>query len=210
VLTGSAERPSFSATYSSTCGSMLAKVPTAPEIAQVAISSRAASSRALQRENSAWACASLSPKVTGSAWMPWLRPMVGVYLCSSARAFSAASSPSRSASRMSLARANCTASVVSSTSELVMPWCMKRASGPTCSATQSRKAMTSCLSTASFASIAATSMAGFLAHQSHRALAALSGTTPRSASFCVACASISNQMRYRASASHSAVICGRA
>jgi hypothetical protein len=34
-------RPIFSATYSSTRGSMLAKVPTAPEIAQVAISARA-------------------------------------------------------------------------------------------------------------------------------------------------------------------------
>ena len=33
--------------------------------------------------------------------MPWLRPMVGVSLCSSARVFSAARSRSRSASRMS-------------------------------------------------------------------------------------------------------------
>ncbi len=29
--------------------------------------------------------------MVGSAWMPWLRPMVGVSLCSSARRFSAAS-----------------------------------------------------------------------------------------------------------------------
>ena len=53
VETGSMARPSFSATYSSTAGSMLAKVPTAPEIAQVAISARAAISRALARQNSA-------------------------------------------------------------------------------------------------------------------------------------------------------------
>ena len=45
VETGSTVRPSFSATCASTRGSMLAKVPTAPEIAQVAISSRAATSR---------------------------------------------------------------------------------------------------------------------------------------------------------------------
>ena len=45
--------------------------------------------------------------------------------------------------RMSVARASCTERQVSSTSELVIPWCMKRASGPTCSATQSRKAITS-------------------------------------------------------------------
>jgi hypothetical protein len=37
-------------------------------------------------------CASLTPKVVGSAWMPWLRPMVTVSLCSKARRFSAASS----------------------------------------------------------------------------------------------------------------------
>ena len=53
VETGSGLRPSFFATCSSTRGSMLAKVPTAPEIAQVEISSRAATSRARARENSA-------------------------------------------------------------------------------------------------------------------------------------------------------------
>jgi hypothetical protein len=46
-------RPIFSATYSSTRGSILAKVPTAPEIAQVAISARAATRRSLARSNSA-------------------------------------------------------------------------------------------------------------------------------------------------------------
>ena len=35
--------------------------------------------------------------MVGSAWMPWLRPMVGVILCSKARRFSAASSASTSA-----------------------------------------------------------------------------------------------------------------
>ena len=34
----------------------------------------------------------MTPKVVGSAWMPWLRPMVSVILCSKARVFSAASS----------------------------------------------------------------------------------------------------------------------
>ncbi len=41
VETGSGSRPSFFATNASTRGSMLAKVPTAPEMAQVEISSRA-------------------------------------------------------------------------------------------------------------------------------------------------------------------------
>jgi hypothetical protein len=42
VLIGSGRRPSFSQTCSSTAGSILAKVPTAPEIAPVATSHRAA------------------------------------------------------------------------------------------------------------------------------------------------------------------------
>ena len=103
VETGSTVRPSFSATCASTRGSILAKVPTAPEIAQVAISARAATSRARLRANSACACASFSPKVTGSAWMPWLRPIVGVSLCSIARRLSTASNASRSASSRSAA-----------------------------------------------------------------------------------------------------------
>jgi hypothetical protein len=59
--------------------------------------------------------------VVGSAWMPWLRPMRRVSLCSKARFFSAASTLSISASRMSDARTNCTFSVVSSTSDEVIP-----------------------------------------------------------------------------------------
>ena len=49
----------------------------------------------------------------------------------------------------------------------------KRASGPTSRATQSRKAITSCLVTASIASIASTSIFGSVRHQSHSACAAL-------------------------------------
>ena len=73
----------------------------------------------------------MTPKVVGSAWMPWLRPMVGVILYSSARFLSAASRASVSPIRMSAARASCTFRQVSSTSDEVMPWCTKRASGPT-------------------------------------------------------------------------------
>jgi hypothetical protein len=87
---------------------------------------------------------------------------------------------------------------------------MKRASSPTFSETQVRKAMTSCLVTASIASIASTSIAGFVAHQSHNAFAADFGTVPSSARASVACASISNQMRNRFSADQIAVISGRA
>jgi hypothetical protein len=100
---------------------MLANVPTAPEMAQVATSARAATSRARLRWNSAWACASLRPNVVGSAWMPCERPMVGVSLCSKARRSSAARSASTSAIRRSAARTSWTLKHVSSTSEDVMP-----------------------------------------------------------------------------------------
>jgi 2-methylfumaryl-CoA isomerase len=53
VDTGSTVRPICSATWASTRGSILAKVPTAPEIAHVAMSMRAAISRSRLRENSA-------------------------------------------------------------------------------------------------------------------------------------------------------------
>jgi len=67
VDTGSGRRPSLAATCASTAGSMLAKVPTAPEMAQVAISSRAQARRRLARLNAAWCPASFKPKVVGSA-----------------------------------------------------------------------------------------------------------------------------------------------
>jgi hypothetical protein len=53
VETGSIARPSLAATCASTLGSILAKVPTAPEMAQVATSLRAAISLSLARLNSA-------------------------------------------------------------------------------------------------------------------------------------------------------------
>ena len=53
VETGSASSPIFAATWASTEGSILAKVPTAPEIAQVATSARAIARRDRLRSISA-------------------------------------------------------------------------------------------------------------------------------------------------------------
>ena len=69
---------------------------------------------------------------------------VGVSVLEGAR-FSAASRASTSAISRSAARVELhREKQVSSTSEEVMPWCTKRASGPTISARWVRKAMTSC------------------------------------------------------------------
>ena len=55
----------------------------------------------------------------------------------------ARASPSNHRPECRAASVICTASVVSSTSDDVMPWCIQRAAGPTDAATFSRKAMTS-------------------------------------------------------------------
>ena len=121
VEIGSGLSPSFSHTCASTFGSILANVPTAPEIAQVATSSRAATSRFSPRSISAWKRAKVSPMVVGSAWMPWLRPILTVSLCSKARRLSAARSSFMSSIRRSAARTSWMLKAVSSTSELVIP-----------------------------------------------------------------------------------------
>ncbi len=196
-------------------GSTLAKVPTGPEMAQVAISARAATNRLRLRVKAAKWPASLTPKVVGSAWMPWLRPMVIVSLCSSARFLSAARSRSMSSIRISVASVSWTEKLVSSTSDEVMPWCTKRDCGPMNSPSQVRKAITSCLVTRSMASIFSTlplgsacSAAIAFLPPSQIARAASLGMTPSSAMASQACASISNQMRKRFSGAQMAAICG--
>ena len=111
----------------------------------------------------------------------------------------------RGRERLVAARTSCTLKQVSSTSDEVMPWWTKRASGPTCSARLVRKAMTSWRVSRSISSMRSTSKAP----RSHTALAASFGMTPSSACASQACASISNQMRNLFSGSQMAVISGR-
>ncbi len=47
--------------------------------------SRAWRTRSMSRSSSASHTASFSPKVIGSACTPWVRPIIGVHLCSRAR-----------------------------------------------------------------------------------------------------------------------------
>ena len=107
-----------------------------------------------------------------------------------------------------MARTSCTLKQVSSTSDEVMPWCTKRASGPTISARCVRKAMTSCFTSRSISSMRATSKTALEPFSQTTAAASL-GTTPSSARALVAWASISNQMRNFVSGDQMAVISGR-
>ena len=82
---GAGRSPSCSHTYASTCGSTLEYVPTAPDTLPTATASRARSSRTRSRRSCSAQSASLLPKVMGSAWIPCVRPAMGVSRCSRAR-----------------------------------------------------------------------------------------------------------------------------
>ena len=177
---------------------MLAKVPTAPEIAQVATSARAATRR----------CAGAVELGIGLGELQAEGGRLGVDAVASGRWSASSCARRRGASAPRAARrgrragcrrraTSCTARQVSSTSDEVMPWCTKRASGPTISARCVRKAMTSCLTSRSIASMRATSNVGVRGPSPRSSAAASFGMTPSSASASAACASISNQMRKR-------------
>ncbi len=109
---------------------------------------------------------------------------------------------------MSAARVSCTLKQVSSTSEEVIPWWTKRAfSAPTISLRWVRKAMTSCLVSASIASMRSTSKVTSFAF--HTASAFSRGMVPRSAMASPAWASISNQMRNLDCGAQTATMSGR-
>jgi len=100
---------------------MLANVPTAPESFPTEITSRARRRRTTFLRISSAHRAILRPKVIGSAWMPWVRPIITVSLCSKALFRSASKTPCASRMRRVSACRICTAKEVSSTSELVIP-----------------------------------------------------------------------------------------
>ncbi len=122
--------------------------------------------------------------------MPWLRPIIGVSLNSTARLATVARSALSMRAIWSHDSTICTASVVSRMSDDVSPWCIQRAAGPTDAATFSRKAMTSCCVRFSISRICATSNFAF----ARISAASAFGTSPSSASASVASVSISSQM----------------
>ena len=100
VDAGSGSSPSRSHARRSTSGSVAEYVPTAPESLPTRMPSRAAARRCRSRSSANAQPASFSPKVTGSAWMPWVRPTCKVSRCSSARATTASNARSSCSSTM--------------------------------------------------------------------------------------------------------------
>ena len=157
--TGAGSRPSRAHTAASMDGSRCANVPTAPDSLPTLIPARARCTRSMFRWFSAYQRASFRPSEIGSAWTPCVRPIIGVWRCSSARARMASpslASPSRIRSHASRIWS---AWAVSMTSDEVRPKWSQRASSPTFSATAVVKAMTSCLVFASISSMRAMSNA---------------------------------------------------
>ena len=105
----------------STSALTFACVPTAPEIEPTEMVSRARASRSTSRPSSAYQPATLKPNVIGSAWIPWLRPTIGVSRYWSARRCTTSTSRASSPSTTAVASRRTTAVAVSSTSELVRP-----------------------------------------------------------------------------------------
>ncbi len=191
--TGAGWRPSRAQTAPSIDGSRWAKVPTAPEIRPTATVDRARRSRTTSRCSCEYHVASFRPNVIGSAWTPWVRPIITVCRCSSARRRTTGSSASIRPRIWSVASTICSASAVSTTSEDVRPKCSQRALGPTYSATLVVKAIRSCWVVFSISSMRATSKLP-LARMSR---AASRGTRPASAITSAATVSTSSQVSNR-------------
>ena len=131
VLRTAGFNPSRVQTCVSTRGARWAWVPTAPLSLPTATRARVCRKRSSARPNSSYIKASFSPNVIGSAWMPWLRPIIGTSLKARARSAVTARNSARSARSRSQAAVIWTASVVSRMSEEVSPWWIQRAAGPT-------------------------------------------------------------------------------
>ena len=117
--------------------------------------------RSILRSVALYQSSNFKPKVVGSAWTPWVRPMVGVCLNSTARRFKTSASFSRSSIRTADACLICTLRPVSLTSVEVRPIWMYLASSPTYSPTLVRKAMMSWLISRSISWMRSTSKSAF-------------------------------------------------
>src|ERR1700692_4296731 len=116
----------------------------APVILPTAISAVAADRRVRERRTSSTKLASLTPRVSGSAWTPWVRPIITVSRWRSACSTSAPTSDSRSASITTAASWSWVARAVATTSDDVKPRWKYRPASPTVSCTAATNAAMSC------------------------------------------------------------------
>ena len=106
----------------STAGSTFEYVPTAPDSLHTATDSRAAARRVRSRSSCSAHSATLAPNVVGSAWMPWVRPIITVRRWVRARSTSVVTAARRwTSSTRSAASRIAQHSAVSTTSDDVSP-----------------------------------------------------------------------------------------
>jgi len=191
-VAGTGTRPSRSPTRASTRGSTFEYVPTAPDSLHTATEVRAARNRARSRSTCRAHSATFAPNVVSSACMPCVRPIIGVSAWRLARATSAATSPSVASRIRSAASRSIEHHAVSTTSELVSPWCSQAPSGmPMAACDTSTNAATSWSVVRSRSATAATNAASTLGARARHAAAAARGTVPMSACASTASSSIS-------------------
>jgi hypothetical protein len=165
--------------------------PPGPDRGATRISSAARWRRSRSRSTSEYQLASFSPKVMGSAWMPCVRPIMGVYRNSCARRSSAVRRRSKALRIKAEAACTSRAWAVSTTSLEVRPKWNHRDSGPTFSATAVVNATTSCLTSSSSWAMRSRSKSPLR----RIASAAFLGTSPASARVSVAAISTRSQVR---------------
>src|SRR4051794_34362688 len=168
---------------------MLEYVPTAPDILTTPTAALARRSRSRDRATANAKSATRCPHVSGSPWMPWVRPTRSVSRCRSAWSRRVATSMSARSSSWSLASVSRIASAVSLRSWEVMPKCTYAAAsrGWVLSAHAVRKAITSCWVTSS--TLATAAAVGGLAFRTGSTTQ--SGTAPDNA--CASSASVSTR-----------------
>src|SRR6266511_3318915 len=181
-----------------------AEDPTHPQTFPTLTTSCARRSRSRSRSSSNVHRASLWPNVMGSAWTPWVRPIITVLRCSIARARTTAISRSSRASSRSAASRSCSPSAVSSRSDEVMPKWIHRPSGPMDSATFCTNAATSWFVTRSNSATRSTENVA----RERIAVRSASGIRPRRPHASQARTSILSQWRSRASSDQTAPISG--
>ena len=139
--------PNFWHATDSTDGGTVAFVPTGPEILPTDICSIASSNLFLLRFISSNQRAIFKPKVIGSAWIPWVLPIIKVSLCSIA--FLRNESMTKSSSSWISFEASIKSKLVlvSQTSLVVIPKWIHLPSSPRLPVTDCKKAVISCLVT---------------------------------------------------------------
>ena len=170
---------------------------------------RAARRRVRSRSSCNAHNATFAPNVVGSAWMPWVRPIITVSRWVRDSSTSTRSNSVEAPIRRSVASRNAQQPAVSTTSDDVSPkWIHDDAGGPIAACTTSTNAATSWSVIASRSSTACANASSVIGARARQSSASAAGTSPNAAWASVASSSTSSQRPNRAVSDHTASISG--